>query len=267
MTRVNDWKQLVGKISRFRNTATLHPKYLFRGQASSKWTLEPSFTRLVKKKGLSRIQALQLERETVNKFSISASKLLPLEYTIDLSLSRFKSSDGMGVDFLGWFVVMQHYYAPTRQLDWSVSPWVALYFACCEDDGLDGMIWIGDFNKVNEFGIKKSPNIYNEFVSLIANPNSTDILMFTSAFNTNPRLEAQQGRFSICTNPLTDHLKILEDAQAVNKIEIPKDLKPSVMIELNQMNISAKTLFPGIDGLGRSITEYCNQWDETSIIT
>lgn len=67
---------------------------------------EPSFTRIAKKRELSRIQALQLEREAVNKFSISASKLLPLEYTIDLSLSRFKSSDSMGLDFLGWFVVM-----------------------------------------------------------------------------------------------------------------------------------------------------------------
>jgi len=267
MTRINHWKQLVDELSKFKNTPTLHPNFLFRGQASSKWTLEPSFTRIAKKKGLSRAQVLQLEREAVNKFSISASKLLPLEYTIDLTLSRFKSSDGKGLDFLGWFVVIQHYFAPTRQLDWSVSPWAALYFACCEEDELDGMLWVGDFNKVTEYGNQKLSSLGSEFVALITDPTSPDILMFSNAFNTNQRVEAQQGKFSICTNPLTDHLPMLEDAQAISKLEIPKELKPIVMVELDQMNISAKTLFPGVDGLGRSITVYCNQWDKSSKIT
>ncbi len=39
------------------------------------------------------------------------------------------------------------------------------------------------------------------------------------------------------------------------------------MKDLHQMNITAKTLFPGIDGLGKSINEYCHLWDETSIIS
>ena len=63
-----------------------------------------------------------MEREAVNKFSISGSKLLPREYTIDLTLLRFKSHDGAGLDFMDWFVLMQHYGAPTHTLDWSCSP-------------------------------------------------------------------------------------------------------------------------------------------------
>lgn len=132
---------------------------------------------------------------------------------------------------------------------------------------MDGMLWIGDFHKVTEYGNKKIASLHSEFVQLITDPNATDILMFSNAFNTNQRVESQQGRFSICTNPLTDHLQMLEEAQAVNKLEIPKELKPIVMIELDQMNISAKTLFPGIDGLGKSITVYCNQWDKSSKIS
>ncbi len=265
MKRVNNWKELVDELAGFTNLQTLHPQHLFRGQASAEWTLEPSFIRIVKKRGLNKPQALQLEREAVNKFSISGSKLLPLEYTIDLTLSRFKSQDGAGLDFMGWFVVMQNHGAPTRTLDWSCSPWAALYFACCEQDGLDGALWIADFAKVMQYAKTVMPNL-EDFGAAMGELKAPDVLVVLMAYNTNQRIESQQGRFSICTNPLVDHQPLLEKAEALEKIEIPKELKHSIMIELAQMNISAKTLFPGIDGLGRSVTEYCNLWDTSSVI-
>jgi len=255
----------VDKLAGYGNAQTLHPKWLFRGQTDSKWTLEPSFTRIARKRGLDRKLALQLEREAVNKFSISGSKLLPLEYTIDLTLARFKSQDSHGLDFLGWFVVMQHYGAPTRTLDWTCSVWVALYFACCGHYESDGALWIADFAKVMKHAETVLPNL-NDFVPVMTQPTGPDVLVFMMTYNTNQRIESQQARFSVCTNPLADHLPILEEARALEKIEIPKELKTRIMIELNQMNISAKTLFPGIDGLGRSITEYCNLWDTSSVI-
>ena len=87
-----------------------------------------------------------------------------------------------------------------------------------------------------------------------------------SARNSNERIEAQQARFSISTNPLSNHESQLYECDSLVKINIPRKLKPDILRELNQMNITAKTLFPGIDGLGKSIYEYCNLWDETSII-
>lgn len=266
MKRVNDWKELGDELAGFRNLQTLHPQHLFRGQTNTKWTLEPSFTRIVKKRGFNRSQALQLEREAVNKFSISASKLLPLEYTIDLTLSRVKSQDGARIDFLGWFVVMQHYGAPTRTLDWSCSPWAALYFACCEQDELDGALWIADFAKVMQYANEVMPNV-KDFNAAMVEENAPNILVVSGmAYNTNQRIESQQSRLSICTNPLLDHQPLLEEAKALEKVEIPKEMKHGIMIELAQMNISAKTLFPGIDGLGRSVKEYCNSWDTSSVI-
>lgn len=265
MKRVEDWQMLVNELARYTNPQTLHPRYLFRGQVNSSWTLEPSFTRIANNRKLNRTEALQLERETVNKFSISGSKLLSLEYTIDLTLSRFKSQDGAGIDFMGWFVLMQHYGAPTRTLDWSCSPWAALYFTCSEYHDVDGALWISDFSKVTQQAESLMPNM-EDFNRAIGEPQSTDVLVFTMPFNTNQRIEVQQGRFSICTNPLQDHKPLIEKANGLEKIEIPKELKHSIMIELAQMNITAKTLFPGIDGLGRSITEYCNLWDKSSII-
>jgi hypothetical protein len=179
--------ELKNSLAQFSNTVKLHPNFLFRGQADKSWKLEPSFTRLVKKKKLNRNKALQLERESVNLFSISASKLLPIDKTIDLTLSRFKSSDGREIDFMGWFSVMQHFSAPTRQLDWTMSPWVALYFACCERDDNDGVIWVADFKKVTKFGEEKLKLNRSDFYTLMIHPESQDIIVFSMALNTNER--------------------------------------------------------------------------------
>lgn len=256
--------ELKNYLAQFSNTVKLHPNFLFRGQANKSWELEPSFTRLVKNKKLNRNKALQLERESVYLFSISASKLLPIDKTIDLTLSKFKSSNAGGIDSMGWFSVMQHFSAPTRQLDWTMSPWVALYFACCERDDNDGVIWIADFNKVVKFGEEKLNG--SNFITLMIDAKSQDIITFFMAPNTNERIEAQQSRFSMCTNPLSSHESVLNESDGLNKIEIPKESKPELLRELHQMNITAKTLFPGLDGLGKSIYEYCHLWDETSFI-
>ena len=265
MKKIDNWNELKESLSKYKNKVTFHPKFLFRGQADTSWSLEPSFTRVAKKKNLNRKKALQLELDIMNKFSISARNILALKNTISLTLAGVKSSHGPGIDFPGWFVVMQHYSAPTRTLDWTCSPWVALYFACCEEEDSDGAIWIAEFTKVVDYAKSLSPGgkVSGEMIS---DSTSPDILNFATAFCTNERLEAQQGRFSLCTNPLSDHKDIMESADALCKIEVPKLLKETVMKELYHMNISAKTLFPGIDDLGKSISEYCSLWDESSII-
>jgi hypothetical protein len=38
-------------------------------------------------------------------------------------------------------MLMQHYKAPTRLLDWSYSPYLAAYFACSSNPNIDGAIW------------------------------------------------------------------------------------------------------------------------------
>jgi hypothetical protein len=270
--KIGRFSDLNEEMAKYINNVTLHPNFLFRGQGDVRWSLEPSFARLANRRKLKREKALQLEREIVNKFSISARKLMPLKNTITLQ-------GGPAIDFLGWFVIMQHFCAPTWSLDWTSSPWVALYFSCFEKEKSDGILWIADFKKVDEYAKNKLKEIkvvnknreeikdpYAKIPFLLTNSKAPEILVFLSAFNTNERIEAQQGRFSVCTNPLADHKGIIEAAGSLSKIEIPKELKPTIMKELYKMNISAKTLFPGIDGLGKSIYEYCNLWDVTSII-
>lgn len=263
-TRIENFDEVDEIVNKFKNSIMMQPKFLFRGQANSSWSLKPSFTRLATEKKLTRIKALKLEQEALNKFSISARNLLPIENTIGLL--------GAKLELLGWASMMQHYSAPTRILDWTKLLWVALYFSCCDEADSDGAVWISDFNIVTEFGIQTMKKIKTDidlkdlFSTYLTDENAPDILQFITAINTNERIESQQGMFSVCTNPLVDHENILNSINALFKIEISKHLKPEIMKSIYQMNISAKTLFPGIDGLGKSISEYCRLWDERGII-
>ena len=250
--------ELFSKLGALCNPISLHPNWLLRGQPDTTWSLEPSLTRIVNKRKLNRVQAIQVEQEAVNKFSITARGVLPLELTTTL----LPSKDGL--DFVGWFSLMQHFSAPTRCLDWSISPWVALYFACLDYEDEDGAIWVINYQQAG----RKADEALNgkNFMELINNPNAIDIVHLTMAINSNERIEAQQGRFTISSNPLMDHADFYAGTDILEKIVIPKNLKSLAMTRLNSMNINAKTLFPGVDGLGRSIREFYKNWDVNSQI-
>lgn len=76
------------------------------------------------------------------------------------------------------------------------------------------------------------------------------------------RMAAQQTYFSMSSQILSDHETVLSEAipepespQKFVKLLIPPDKKIQFMRHLRRLNITARALFPGVDGLGRSIRE------------
>ena len=66
----------------------------------------------------------------------------------------------------------------------------------------------------------------------------------------------------MCGNVLSSHGEILRDAipeesekELFRKFVIPSPRKNDFLKKLRNMNITANSLFPGIDGLGRSVGE------------
>jgi len=88
--------------------------FIFRGQANARWRLESSLERVVGKRW---------SEATARKFE---------DYSIQQFQSKFHLYDRENLQpctKLAWLAVMQHYGVPTRLLDFTESPYVALYFA------------------------------------------------------------------------------------------------------------------------------------------
>jgi hypothetical protein len=169
---------------------------------------------------------------------------------------------------LGWWALMQHYRAPTRLLDWTVSPYVAAYFAVEDHWQKDGAVWM--MRVANVFvGMDRLHGILDRSIRYedFWNPENRPRILVIRRTESTERMVAQQGCFTVCFQPLCDHADIIERAQPPEgsqpsptaphylKIVIPRQLKPEILRRLRTMNIAAHALFPGIDGIGRSVAE------------
>ncbi len=236
-----------------------HSMYLFRGQGNADWSLHPSLTRATSRiDGASAMvgeyDAQQIEQQLLSSFREQAHKWLS---TILVGHSRRQ--------VLNWWTVMQHYGAPTRLLDWTESFYVGLYFAIVSQLGSAGALW-GVSRRI-PFG--ETPKTEEEIAKRFFRSDEYRVMFFT-ANELSDRMTAQQGRFSVADRIYTDHaaansraadqykVDYPKDARVFFKITIPADLKPEVLARLRSMNITAAALFPGIDGLGKSIAETCS---------
>lgn len=166
---------------------------------------------------------------------------------------------------------MQHHGAPTRLLDWTYSPYVATYFAVVDNWDTDGAVFAVHANSVQgSFRAHDGTGLVSN--DELANPRVRDALLFWSPPKKSERFLAQQGQFSLSVSVLGAHDDLIPDACAsvteragpraesnsenlYEKWVIPASFKPAILAKLRAMNIAAHSLFPGLDGLGRSIAE------------
>jgi hypothetical protein len=199
-----------------------------------------------------------------------------LERPLLRTFRRYAQRDVVPGDSVwNWLAVAQHHGLPTRLLDWTYSPFVALHFAthnlACYDR--DGVVWAIDYVRAmaslppllqqilkdegaNVFTaemLSRSADSLEAFDSLTEQPFVT----FFEPPALDDRIVNQYALFSFMSSPSAAlDVWLRAHSALVRRLIIPAALKWEVRDKLDQANITERVLFPGLDGLSRWLARY-----------
>jgi hypothetical protein len=173
-----------------------------------------------------------------------------------------------------WLSLAKHHGLPTRLLDWSYSPFVAMHFATAnlKEFDHDGAIWCVDYQKTNELLAAplrellkvENANIFTtEMINGVATSLESfdalggDSVLFFEPPSLDERIVNQFALFSLPSSAKLSLEELLNRRESLyRRIIIPADLKWEVRDKLDQANITERVLFPGLDGLSQWLKRY-----------
>jgi hypothetical protein len=240
-------------------SAVVHQKalrrstFLYRGHMTSEWTLVPSLYRILeKKKNIQSIVKLQLKQ-----YKMAA---------------RGRCSLGERDHEEKWWALGQHMGLATPLLDWTESPFVALFFAFAENEDLYECTSYVEYRVV--FMLDRSV-INNRCHELKKDGwGESQLIKFVEPFShENQRIVGQSGLFTVSPDEWAFDSLSLEDwvneafdgvdgKPALIKVYIPntRTARRDCLRSLNRMNINYLSLFPDLEGSGK----HCNLKREIS---
>ena len=294
---------------------TVRMSYMFRGQVNADWMVESSFRRTYCDKNGFRAVDDMTERYL---------RIKELEILATFMRDTHCHLQHVPCDTVEWLSLMRHYGAPTRIVDFTMSPFVALYFAVSTNAGRPCAVWAfpmedawqvrqqtaksvhgsdvdGYVKRYATITMKKTVSYLidweldvkqkSEYVSRILGRTSkgapikcsrknAGILIIRPRFS-NPRISAQAGLLVVPTvlslsfmeNALNGYIyldaakdkdedvtlkvsdnnfsDLLDLHGSIIKFVFPVEVCDDARAFLSAANISAKTLFPDINGVSR----------------
>ena len=168
----------------------------------------------------------------------------------------------------------QHHGLPTRLLDWTYSPYVALHFATQnrEKYDRDGVVWCIDYVRAHEqlpsqlrsALADEGANLFTTELLDEAAPGlgdleqyGDDFVLFVEPPSFDARIVNQYALFSVVSSAearLDDWIAGHDDI--AKRVVIPAELKWEVRDKLDQANLTERVLFPGLDGISRWLARY-----------
>jgi hypothetical protein len=235
------WKPTLG---RFRSS------FAFRGQSVATHDLRTGLTRLG--------ETIELENHLLRNFRKYAHReAVP------------------GDSIWNWLAVAQHHGLPTRLLDWTYSPYVAMHFATAhiDDYSVDGVIWCVDFMCTNALlpdrlkAILRDEGSFVFTAEMLSRAAATlhefdrlseeEFVVFFEPPSLDDRIIVQFALFSLVSNPrLRLDVWLGRHPEVFRKIIVPAELKWEVRDKLDQANITERVLYPGLDGLSQWLKRY-----------
>lgn len=174
-----------------------------------------------------------------------------------------------------WLALAQHHGLPTRLLDWTFSPYVALHFMTEDPEhyGEDGAVWCVDYHETNRLLPKplqdqlkeEGADVFTaEMLAAVARELSAfdkltqhPFVLFFEPPSLDDRIVNQFALFSVMNGPLLRLDTFLESQEhGVRRLVVPAALKWEVRDKLDQANVTERVLFPGLDGLSRWLRRY-----------
>lgn len=212
--------------------------YVLRGQADVSWDMSSSFARVFRRAG--------------NPIAHCILDILRIEErSIELFCRNHHLFTGPACEYLQGQdahirqTIMQHYGSPTRLLDWTSDPYVALFFACYSDTAAASSIHVPTDGVLSYFSAaryetaaeqdqlvllaQQNPYPYcregtsyssrdrmGDFINVSKCAYRDEPLSFIRVIKYYPGLDfprarAQRGLFTITGNPLDDHKILLSE--------------------------------------------------------
>ncbi len=225
--------------------------WIYRGMTDASWQIESSLARI-------GAHAEKVERPLLRNF-------------------RRYAGPGVGVDghcFWSDLAVAQHHGLPTRLVDWTNSPLVALHFALGSrpDASTDAAIHMCSLRTINLLpsslrSLLKEESAYvftSELLDGIVSLEDFDALRREDDFILVLEPPALDARITNQYAMLTALPSATESVSSflgrhpkyASEIIIPGELKWEARDKLDQMNITERMLFPGLDGLSSWLRRY-----------
>ncbi|MBO4887109.1 MAG: FRG domain-containing protein [Firmicutes bacterium] len=175
-------------------------------------------------------------------------------------------------------ILGQHHSLPTRLLDWTHSALVALHFSVEEDnldamEDHDSMVWRIDMNEIHSLLPEPYQEVIRKNVSSVFSVDmltevtnsldqydadmGKDSMVVIEPPSIGPRIVNQYSFFSIIPTEMDDVEGFL-DKNTENTVVyiIDRHLRWRVRDMLDQLNMSERIVYPGLDGLSKWIARH-----------
>lgn len=244
--------------------------FIYRGCSDIEYKLLPGILR--------KTDAKKDKVENYKYLALGDEKLILREF-INYASKYIKLSQ---YNYVQWAEYAQHYGLPTRFLDWTNNPLVALFFACRDNDEKDGCVWmLHEYNYTKS--VHKDPENFNanytigesiKSMMLDDNPdarykmpiiykptyvddrmNNQKSIFMAWGSDEKPFEDLVYNRVEHIENVNDDNGAVITDSRISNavlfRIIIKANEKHHIVRELDSVGINDMFLFPGLDGIGR----------------